>query len=91
MWGEDEEEAAVPAANPNLRLKMDLGPSRAQPLAPSNHTSPGSGRLGGLNRFGALHLSAPVLHVLPCSACYCMLPMARSIYPGDLSLATRCL
>ena len=70
MWGEDEEEAAVPAANPHLRLKLDLGPSKAQPLSPSNHTSTSAGRLGGLNRFGTLHYSAPVLRSCStCSAC----------------------
>jgi hypothetical protein len=52
MWSEDEEEAAVPAADPNLQLTLDLGPGKPQPLSPSNHKSPSSGRLGGLNRFG---------------------------------------
>ena len=51
MWSEDDEEAAVPAANPNLQLTLDLGPGTPQPLSPSNHKSPSSGRLGGLNRF----------------------------------------
>lgn len=65
----------MPAANPNLRLKLDLGPSRAQPLSPSNHKPPSSGRLGGLNRFGALHCSASSLDVLSCSACCCKLSL----------------
>ena len=38
-WAADEDN--VPPANPNLQLKLDLGPRQPEPLALSNRQAPG--------------------------------------------------